>query len=223
MIRCVVVAGLLHGCGPGDTALPVDGAMGSGTTAALSITWKAKPGPWPGDITNEVKIEQAQFSFDNLRVIGDAGPGDPRTTQSAFDVRWDSNTTPEAIDFDDAPIGLYSQLSLQIAGQDLSKDSYDIRGTAMVDGDEKDFRIQDKLPMPIALSIDEMLMPGTTATVELRIDFVHALESIDYDALDTDDGHLELDESDPQIVVFRNKLKESFRPAPQGGGPGPGN
>lgn len=200
-----------------------DASTTSGT-AALSIAWKAKPGAWPGEISKGVKIEEAQFSFDNLRVIGDAGPGDPRTTESSFDLKWDTSTSPDPIDFENAPIGLYSQLSFQIAGRDLSKDSYDIRGTAMVDGDEMDFRIQDKLPMPIALQIDEMLMPGTTATVELEIDFVHALESIDYEALDTDNGHLELDESDPQIVAFRKKLIESFKPTRSDGpGPGPGN
>ncbi len=188
----------------------------------MSIQWGARPGAWPGNINNNVTIEQARFSFDNLRVIGDAGPGDPRTTETTFEVRWDVGTAPETIDFEDAPIGLYSQLSLQIAGRDLSKNSYEIRGTAQVDGDPMEFRIEDKLPMPIVLPIDEMLMPGKTATVELEIDFVHALSSVNFDQLDVDDGHLELDETDLAIIGFRKKLAESFKSAKAGPGPGPG-
>ncbi|NVB82891.1 MAG: hypothetical protein HOV81_31225 [Kofleriaceae bacterium] len=210
MIRCVVVAGLLYGCGPGDTVTPVDGAGSSGT-AALSIQWKAVPGDWPGDINSSVTIDEARFSFDNLRVIGDAGPGDPRTTETTFEVRWDSGTTPASIDFDNAPIGLYSQLSLQIAGRDLSKNSYELRGTVDI-GDRMEFRIEDKLPMPIALSIDKMLMPNKTATVELEIDFVHALSGVDFETMDVDNGRLELNETDPEIIGFRKKLVESFKP-----------
>lgn len=190
---------------------PLDGAGSSGT-AALSIRWKAVPGDWPGNINSKVRIEEARFSFDNLRVIGDAGPGDPRTTETTFEVRWNSDTSPDAIEFDNAPIGLYSQLSLQIAGRDLSKNSYEIRGTADL-GDRMEFRIEDKLPMPIALSIDEMLMPNKTATVQLEIDFVHALSGVNFEMMDVDDGRLELNELDPEIVAFRRKLVESFRPS----------
>ena len=38
--------------------------------------------------------------------------------------------------------------------------------------------------MPIALAIDEMLLPGKGVSVELQIDFVHALSAVDFDTLD---------------------------------------
>lgn len=221
MIRCAVVAGLLYGCHVDDTGTPADAAgSGSGSSAALSIGWKAAPGSWPGEINSKVTIEDARFAFDNLRVIGDAGPGDPRTTQSAFEIHWNDNTAPSAIDFADAPIGLYSQLSLQMAGLQLLENSYEIRGTVEINGDPTDFRIEDKIPLPLALQIDEMLLPGKSVKIELEIDFVHALSAVDFESLEFNNGHLELHETDLAIIAFRKKLVESFKPT-QSSGVGP--
>ena len=66
------------------------------------------------------------------------------------------------------------------------------------------------------------LMPGKSASVDLQIDFGHALSAVDFDSLDFENGHLELNEGDFEIISFRKKLIESFKPLNGGsGGPGP--
>lgn len=166
---------------------------------------------WPST-TDGVTIERARFALDNLRVVGDAGPGDPRTTASTLELgfAWSaSEQRPGAITFDDAPPGLYSQVALVIDGN-TSSDSYEIRGRVIVDSDEKEFRIEDNNPLAFNVGVDEMLNAGESATIQLRINFKHALDAVDWDTVESDDGRLQLEDGDAQMGTFRTKLIESF-------------
>jgi hypothetical protein len=44
----------------------------------------------------------------------------------------------------------------------------------------------------------------------VRINFIHALDAIDFTMLRINDGHLELESTDTQMPLFRQKLIESF-------------
>ncbi len=154
----------------------------------------------------------------SLRVVGDAGPGDPRTTQSAMELgfAWtSSDQRPTTITFDDAPTGLYSQVAIAFDGG--SNDAYEIRGTVEVGSNTFDFRIEDSIPLTFNVSIDEMVSPGETAVIPLRINFSHALDSVDWATLDINDGRLELESGDPQMSMFRVTLIESFEIVSGGG------
>lgn len=205
-IRCALIAVVALGCDAGHTTTPdADAAMGR---SGLTLEWSSAPASWP-NTKDGVTIESARFSLDRLRVIGDAGPGDPRTTSTMLDIRWDKDLAPGAITYDDAPPGLYSQVALAFDGHS-SYDSFEIRGRVLVDSDERDFRIEDSDPLAFNVAIDEMLSPGESATIRLRVNFTHALESIDWTMLDSSDGRLELDSSDTQMATFRTNLIESF-------------
>jgi hypothetical protein len=206
-IRCVAIAGVLSACPGDDTALPVDAPVTNGS--GLVLEWGSEPKTWPADLGDGVVLERATFAFDSLRVVGDAGPGDPRTTKSGFTVRWDQATQPAPIAFTEAPTGLYSQISLLIDGQ-LSGESFDLRGRVFLDGSDWEFRIDDDSPLPVTLAIDQTLTPPQVATVKLRVNFKHALDAIDFRSLERDSGRLELGSDDPQMVLFRAKLVESF-------------
>jgi hypothetical protein len=206
-IRCAVIAGVLSACSGDDTALPVDASVTTGS--GLVLEWGSEPRTWPADLGDGVVLERATFAFDSLRVVGDAGPGDPRTTKSGFTVRWDQVTQPAAITFAEAPTGLYSQISLVIDGQ-LSGESFDLRGRVFLDDTDWEFRIEDDSPLPVTLAIDQTLTPPQVATVKLRVNFKHALDAIDFSGLGRDGGRLVLDRDDPQMVAFRAKLMASF-------------
>lgn len=218
-IRCVVVAGLLIGCSDGPPVTPdADAPTGAG---GLVVEWSSTPESWPGDIGNGITLERATFAFDSLRVVGDAGPGDPRTTASGFEIRWDEGSEPSDISFVDAPSGLYSQISLLIDGH-LATESFELRGRADVGGTEYDYRIEGNNPLMFTVQIERTLTPPATATVRLRIDFQAALAAIEFQNLDIEDGRLELDDGDIEMAVFRTKLVESFQivdgDGPAGGG-----
>ena len=55
-----------------------------------------------------------------------------------------------------------------------------------------------------------MKSPSAAVRLKIDIDFVHAIDSIDFTKLMNDSGHLELDSSSPGMVEFRKKLVESF-------------
>jgi hypothetical protein len=207
---------MLIGCSGDDTHVP-DPDAGNGGTGGLVVQWSSTPESWPGDVGNGATIERATFAFDSLRVVGDAGPGDPRTTASGFMVRWDDNTKPSDIMFSDAPTGLYSQVSMAIDGH-LTTETFELRGHVNVGGTDYEYRIDSDNPLAVTVGIDKTLMPPEAATVELRLNFAHALDSLDFSALDIDGGRIELGDGDAQMPTFRTKLVESFEISDDGGG-----
>lgn len=214
-IRCVVVAGLLIGCSGDDTNVPLpDGPVGG--SGGLVVMWSTSPETWPST-TNGITLDRAELAIDSLRVVGDAGPGDPRTTASNFVVRWDDNSSPDDLMFSDAPTGLYSQVSMAIDGH-LTTDSFDIRGTATAESETKDFEIDGDAPLAFTVQIDRTLTPPDVTTIKIRINFTHALEAIDFKQLDTSNGKWQLEDGDSQMAAFRQALGESFEVVDDGSG-----
>lgn len=204
-IRCAVIAGLLVGCGD-DSSTPGDAA---GAGGGLVVTWASDPDtPWPGDLGDGVTIERAMFAFDSLRLVGDAAPGDPRTSKRSFELVWENASAPADVGFPDAPGGVYSQLSILIDGH-VAGPSIEWRGRARVNSVDYAYRITDDSPFSLTLSIDKTLRPPDVTTLGLEIDFDNVLDAINFDMLDETGGVLELDNADPQITVFRTALMDN--------------
>lgn len=210
MIRCGLLAGLLIACHTSDSATPDGSTDGGGSDAAgLHVVLASEPATFPGNLEDWLTIESATFAFDNLKVIGDAGPGDTRTTASLFQARFDSSGSPATIDFPDAPPGLYSKVSLQIDGH-LITSSFRIKGQVKVNGTFVPYEIEDHNAISLSLDIDRMLQPGGTATINLLVKWHDALAGVDYTTLHFDDNHLELGTNDAQMSTFVSRLTQSF-------------
>lgn len=204
--RCAVIAGLVvAGCGDESTPQAGDAAVGGG----LVLAWDAQPTTWPGDVGRGVTIERATFAVDSVRIVGDAAPGDPRTTASALELQWDQAGTPAAVVFPDAPGGVYSQLSLRIDGL-VAGPSLSIGGRVVRDDGDYAFTIVEDSPVSVTLALDASLAPPAPLTVVVRIDFEHVLDAIDFAAIDDSGGTLEIASDDPQMATVRTKLVESF-------------
>lgn len=209
-VRSALLVGLLCACQGTNTAAPDAGSgsdAGTGPTG-LRVTWSSTP-QIPGSIGNNLTVTYAVFRVDSLRVIGDAGPGDPRTSQTDFVVRWDSDSHPDAILFSDAPTGLYSKVTVQADGH-LVDDSYEIDGKVALNGQTQEFQIHDRDALTANLDITTMLDPGTEAQIPILVRIDQALGVLDFSQLSYDDGHLELDTFDAQMPAFRAKLAASF-------------
>ena len=204
-IRWVVIAGLLSACHTDDTN-PPDVPPGS---SGLVVRWSSAPTTWPGDLGNGVTIDSARFKMDSLRVIGDAGPGDPRTSATAYEARWDEGTKPADNVFADAPPGLYSQISISIDGH-LTEASYELRGHVFVSSQQYEYRIEDQNALTFTVQTDKMLAPGGEATIGLRVNFIHAIDVVNFAALPVEEGRLELESGNAQMPTFRANLVESF-------------
>lgn len=211
-IRCAAVAGLLLGCHPGGVDTPVDSQLGP---SGLRVVWSSTPETWPGDLGPGIQLEQARFALNSLRVVGDAGPGDPRTTIGNMEMgfAWDSGEQrPTDITFDDAPTGLYSQIAIVLdrTNSGGNNNSYELRGHVQIGSETVEYRIQDDRPLTFNVDVDETVSPGESAVIVLRINFQRAIASIDFSRLDIDDDRVELEDGDPQMATFRTKLVESF-------------
>ena len=172
--------------------------MGS---SGLVVTWSANPSI-PGDLGSgsgsgtSVSVSRAQFQIDTLRIIGDAGPGDPRTTANNLVALWQHDIDPSPTSFKEAPIGLYSKVSLAIDGH-LVNDSVEIDGTIQIPsgGTTHPFAIRDRNILPIALDMDKTLAPGETIRLELSVDLTKgfgALDANDWSNAKNDNGTLTL-------------------------------
>ena len=222
MIRCGALAGYLVACfvacnssNPAgtDSGAP-DGSTGA---AGMHVTWSTSPAMWPGAIASGFQLDNATFLFDNLKVIGDAGPGDDRTSANAFQLHWDATNMPATIDFTDAPTGVYSKVTFQIDGH-LIQSSYKLHGHVTVSNVSVPFEIEDREALSLSLQCNRTLAPGGSVTIDVVLNFTDALKSIDWTKVHTDDnGNLELDTTDSQMPSFRNKFASSF--AIDGSGP----
>ena len=220
-MRVPLLGVLLVGCSstPGNTdATTPDTPSGQ---PGLNVAWHARPSSIPGQVTDKIMISSATFQAQLLRVVGDAGPGDFRTTVAQPNLAWSSGMTPPTITFSSAPTGLYSEVLLEIDGL-LINNSFEIRGQIHRDSDNKDwqFFIHDRTDN-VSISIQNInttLNPGAMVTIPIRVDFEHALTSINYDQLQVDNNTLDLDDSDSQMDNFRHALEESFSLAGTGDG-----
>lgn len=205
LIRCVIVAGLISACHTDDTGTP-DGETGD---AGLTVKWSSRPETWPAQVETGLTLNSARFACDSLRVIGDAGPGDMRTTAQGFEVYWEGSNAPESIKFENAPPGLYSQIALLFDGH-IINDSYQLKGTVVVNGNTEDFVIEDDNPLGVTVSLEKLVSPGATSTIRIDIDFQHALDAVNWDQLPKSDGKLQLETGNPDLLQFRKNLIESF-------------
>ena len=217
MVRLILVAGLLAGCHGADVATPPDGDSGSGGDPGLFVQWTSNP-TIPDTSGDSPRVEAVSLWAESLRVIGDAGPGDPRTTESQFVVEWSASRQPEPLAFPDAPTGLYSKVSMQLDGH-LILPSYRISGHVTLSNNETvAFEIEDRDALALSLAIDRMLPPGGTVNVGLVLELQQAVSSVDFETLPIEDSKRQLDTNNAQMPAFRAKLIESFKIASSNGG-----
>ena len=92
----------------------------------------------------------------------------------------------------------------------VTTSSYQLSGTVVVNNNTEDFVIEDDNPLPVTVSLEKLVSPGATSTIEIDIDFAHALDVVKWDQLPKSDGKLQLETGNPDLVEFRKKLIEAF-------------
>jgi hypothetical protein len=206
-VLATVLLGAVAGCHAGAAGAP---DSGPGITQGLAIAWSSEPATIPGAVRDDLTVSSVVFRMANVRVIGDAGPGDPRTTAENFAVEWKQGTTPDLLAFMDAPSGLYSRVNVLADGQ-VTNYSYEIYGTVRVSGNVQNYRVRDSSPLNVSVETQTNLEPGMSATTAIRIDLDEPLINVRFDDLSTaSDGTLELTNGDDQLDGFRQRLTAGF-------------
>jgi hypothetical protein len=200
-------AAVVESDAPGDTGV---------SHAGLSVVWSTQP-PLPGPLNDRITITEATFQISYLQIVGDAGPGDSRTTRSRYALTWNAVQHPPRDEFPMAPVGVYSRVAIEVRPAPLTP-AYEIKGmwTELEDDDRrpaelKPFRIADFQPLSSSFECNDTLPGGGTVTIGIKLDLLDALAGINFDKLDERSGTLELSmPNDPQMMPFRDRLSHAF-------------
>ncbi len=178
------------------------------TSGGISVGWAATPtiGATGGDGPT---VEAASFHFDDLRVIGDAGPNDPRTHADDFTLDW---VSPQVKTFPNAPPGTYSQLSLSLESDDGAS-AFTLSGHVTVNSASHAYTITGSSSLEVTLSTFATLEPSGTLDLTVLTAFDQALTAVSFDALCdgcASDTVLTLTQTDPQMPAFRTALSKNI-------------
>jgi hypothetical protein len=194
------IAVLLAGCPVGvadDQEIDASGGTDAPpATAGLTISWDCTP-EVPGLVTSDLLVQEVRLQASSLRMIGDsAAPGDQRTTRAPLELDWSASGMPEDIALAAAPPGLYSRLEIGTGGSD---EQLIIKGRVRLQGDWRNFEIEDQRPHAIVKNIVLALSPGDHKTIPVTVDVAVVLASVPFNDLESDDGVLEFPENDPRL------------------------
>jgi len=179
--------------------------------AGLVFEWAARPKP-VGNAGDRLTIEEIRLPLRHVRAIGDAAPGDSRTSVPSLELRWRDGDSPNPLVFGMAPPGLYSRFEFRVQ-DDGDSSGYEMRGEVMLgEGSEAiEFRIKDTQALPVSLPLTGLeLEVGAMETVEVTVDVMAVLATVDWANAQIDDDKIELDEKSPEIVAIRAALASSF-------------
>ena len=202
----IIVFGLA-GCSDAPDG-PPDGqpdAMPAG--GGLIFTWGTDPG-LPVRFEDDLEIAEAAFHLRDVRALGDAAPGDERTSRSAIDLAWSASQQPSPLVFDRAPPGVYSRLELRLGGDG---EAYWLSGRVeeeLGEGNEAWVRwdVRDDAALTINVPLEVTLAVGGEATVAIEIDVGALVKDIEWSRVPLRDGVRVLDGADPQIGAVRTRL-----------------
>lgn len=204
-MRTLLVIGLLAGC-HGDDSTTTPDAVTPGPMG-LELRWMPDP-LLPGPISTDLTVTRAEFGFSRISVVGDAGPGDPRTTMSHVTPVWDASTRPAPVPFEDAPAGLYSQVVLDLDGDD-GDHTFEITGTVML-ATPMPFRVVDNQAQRIAVACEVLVADRALTAAALGLDAEKLLTEIDFSTARVVGGVIVVDHTDAQILEVRQALSEVF-------------
>lgn len=200
-----------------------DAQVHDAARGGLVIELVAKNGV-PQTIEGDVMIETVTVGVTMLRAIGDAAPGDMRTTRTDSDDRpvppfdWKDNLNPAPLLFEDAPPGMYSTLELRIADSLRAPAAVIITGRAPRGGNLVPFEIK-ALAATVSASVDvnTLLPPRGMETMTIQLDVGSLVDDIDWDLIPlSGEGRLFIGDGDPQMSKMTSQIagafKESRRP-----------
>jgi hypothetical protein len=222
---CMPVALLLAACSVDSASRPDSGIEpgedGGGPgpdapegAAGLVLEFHGVP-TLTADLDGEFRaqLEQVRIDLENVRAVGDAAPGDERTTREELRLEWrgaddddpDEND-PVVVSFNEAPPGLYSNVYAELI-------SYRLQGTVEVADNERDFEIVDQPGSPLAISIPlggVTLEAGETRHLFIEVSCAAAVVDTPWDQVSEEDGELLVDHESPQIDGVRDDMEAAF-------------
>ena len=205
-VACIAALAMLAACPGGDDDGPGPDAAGD---QGLLITWSTTPAI-PGDAGGPT-VSVVEVELSSLRALGDAAPGDARTTATDLELDWRAGISAPPLAFPAAPAGLYASLELGSGGDD---EHVKLEGTVVVRSETYTYRIEDETPLSLSLPVDAMVEPGARTEIPVVLDVAAVLAAVPFDQLEPDGTELRLESGDPEMAAVRAALTTAFHVAP---------
>jgi len=195
---------VLAGCPADDHSSP-DATPGTG----LIVGWVTHPQMVPGPVEDDYSLSSVAIGLRNLRVVGDAGAGDPRTTAPVVDLAWSDKVQPRDVAFPDAPPGLYSRMLASVE-RGAAPYAFELRGTVMTMTGLEPYVIRDVDALAVDMDFQIVADPGTSTTIVVRVELDDVLDAADFAAAPVIDGARTIETGDAQMPSIRSHLAEAF-------------
>lgn len=168
-----------------------------------------------------IAITTVTFGVKVLRAIGDAAPGDMRTTrtddeaENNIDLDFRDGYVPIPQLFRDAPPGVYSTVELRVADSRTALSAIEVTGRASRGGNLVPFQIKSAASIiPISVAVNTELMPRMLATATIQLDVAHLVKDIDWDAVPlTGEGTLLVGDGDAEMASVVSNVATAFTAA----------
>lgn len=162
-------------------------------------------------------LEEVRIDLENVRAVGDAAPGDSRTSRDELRLEWrgegdddggeEADNQPVVVTFDQAPPGLYSNVFAEVK-------SYRLRGEVEpVEDTEREFEIADEPSTELAISIPlggVDLEAGESRRVVIEVSCSAAVLDVPWDQVGEEEGELVVDAESPEIGGVRAAMQAAF-------------
>lgn len=204
----------IDGVGPGTpdaTTTTGDGgdlgdAMQQPTTG-LQFTFRSAPEglPTPPHGMFDIRIDRAELYLVDVRAVGDAAPGDSRTTVGSLPL--DFRMTELALSLPNAPPGVYSFLIAEV-------NRYKLRGRVQIGGEGYEFEIDDSPSMPLTLNVDleGRTLESGVETIGIKAELRKIVDAVNWQAFQgEDDDEIEIGPGFNKIGDVRKKVSEAFK------------
>lgn len=209
---------VLAGCPSGEVTDADARPDGDDDDGGLRIRFTTDQ-PVPGEVAADRRFEEVHLRAGSVRAIGDAAPGDSRTTRNEYELRWHESDTPEAIVFEEAPVGLYSSVEVRLEAEGDDDDAFELEGRAMIEESWFDFEIHGRDSLTIMIATSTELEIGGTATIEIDVDLASMIAGLDFSEFPQVEGRIEID---GDSTLIRDAVRDAFAAAPPVGGGGDG-
>jgi hypothetical protein len=162
------------------------------------------PVTWDRDET--LTVSGVSLELRDIRLIGDAAPGDSRTSRDQLKLSWPASAVP-VVSFGNAPPGLYSRLRATVR-------EFDVDAQVQRDQDDSPWQLEldtEGNPVQLDIALGDVILPvGGLVTLEVDFELDKVLKDIDFGSIEVEDGEGELDPGDAGFDVVIEKLREAF-------------
>jgi len=202
----IAIAALAPACGDPSPSDDDGGSDGGGGSGGLELQWHSVGVDGP---VGEVTVETLGLWLSDLRIVGDAAPGDDRTYLSYAELQLDGGDEPEQ-HFPDAPPGRYSSLDFALRGPVDGEDAWRLRGTVLIGGAPYTLDVHDETTTAFSLPLDLMLAAGESRIIHVEVDVAAVISGVDWSAMPRDGDRVEIDDEDAELAPFRARLVSSI-------------